>query len=291
METTFRDIRYGLRMLRKNPAFTFIAVIALMLGIASTTVIFSVVDGVLLRTLPYPNADQLVAVSQTMRATGTSRDAAAPANYVDWATQNDVFVQMAAARGWQGNLSDGDVPERVRATMATASLFQVFATPPLLGRALAPSDERPGNANVVVLSQGLWERRFGGDRSVIGRQIRFDGQPHTVVGVMPASFSPDDYGELWTPSPFGVPTHSLRPMQDPRQMRDSNFLDVWARLKPDVTVQQAQAQMSAIMSRLEKQYPDANMDAGIALTPLHEEKVSGIRPALLVLRLPSVSCS
>ncbi len=188
METTIRDIQYGLRVLRKNPAFTAISVIALMLGIASTTVIFSVINGVLLRPLPYPNADQLVSVSQTVRSPGSSRDAAAPANYVDWAEQNDVFAQMAAARGWQGNLSDGDVPERVRATMVTASFFQVFATPPLLGRALAPADEQPGNANVVVLSQGLWERRFGSDPWIVGREIRFDGQPHTIVGVMPASF-------------------------------------------------------------------------------------------------------
>lgn len=283
METTLRDIRFGLRMLRKNPGFTIIAVLALMLGIASTTVIFSVVNGVLLRPLPYPDADRLVAVSQTVRTNGTSRDAASPANYTDWATQNDVFSHMAAARGWQGNLAEGGMPERVRAMMVTASFFQVFSTPPLLGRTLTPADEEPGSAKVVVLTQGLWERRFGSDRSVIGRTVRFDGEPHTVIGVMPANFTPDDYAELWTPSPFGIPTHSLRPTQDPRPLRDSNFLDVWARMKPGVTLQQAQAQMDTIMSRLEKQYPEANADAGIALTPLHEEKVSSIQPALLVL--------
>ena len=283
METTLRDIRYGLRMLRKNPAFTVVAVVALMLGIASTTVIFSVVNAVLLRPLPYPEADRLVSVSQTVRTEGSASDATAPANYIDWTEQNNVFAQMAAARGWQGNLSEGDTPERVRATMVTASFFQVFATPPLLGRTLLPTDEKPGDANVVVLTQGLWERRFGSDRGVIGRQIRFDGEPHTIVGVMPADFSPDDDGELWVPSPFGIPTHSLRPAQDPRTLRDSNYLEVWARLKPGVTLTQAQAQMSTVMSRLETQYPNENRNEGVAVTPLQEEKVSDLRPALLLL--------
>lgn len=190
METTLRDIRYGLRMLRKDLGFTIVAVVALMLAIASTTVIFSVINGVLLRPLPYPEADRLVALSPTVRATNIPRDATSPANYLDWAAQNDVFAAMAAARGWQGNLDEGDAPERLRVTMVTASFFRVFETAPLIGRTLQAADEQPGGANVVVLSQGLWDRKFGGDRNIIGRGIRFDGEAHTVVGVMPASFSP-----------------------------------------------------------------------------------------------------
>ncbi|MDQ3120179.1 MAG: ABC transporter permease [Verrucomicrobiota bacterium] len=283
METTLRDIRYGLRMLRKNPAFTLIAVIALMLGIASTTVIFSVVNGVLLRPLPFPDADRLVYVSATERDTGEMRDAASPANYIDWAAQNDVFEHMSATRGTQGNLTEGDAPERLRATTVTASFFQVFGVNPILGRALVMTDENPGSANVMVLSHALWQRRFGGEGSVIGREIRFDGVPHTIVGVMPANFTPDEYSELWVPSPFGIPTHSLRPTQDPRQLRDSNYLDVYARLKPGVTLQQAQTQMNAIATRLEKQFPEQNREVGVALTPLQEDKVRTIRPALVVL--------
>ncbi len=283
METTLRDIRYGLRMLRKDLGFTFVAVIALMLGIASTTVIFSVINGVLLRPLPYPNSDRIVMLSPTIRATNTPRGATSPANYIDWAAQNDVFEATAASRGWQGNLSEGDAPERLRVTMATSSLFRVFATAPLIGRTLQPSDEQPGRANVAVLSQGLWERKFGSDRNIVGREIRFDGEAHTVVGVMPASFSPDEYGELWVPSPFGVPTHSLRPNADPRQMRDSNYLDVYARMKPGVSIEQARAQMDAIARRLEKDYPDENEGEGATATPLQEDKVSGIRPALIML--------
>ncbi|PYL41457.1 MAG: ABC transporter permease, partial [Verrucomicrobia bacterium] len=119
METTLRDIRYGLRMLRKDLGFTIVAVVALMLAIASTTVIFSVINGVLLRPLPYPEADRLVTLSPTVRATNTPRDATSPANYLDWAAQNGVFAAMAAARGWQGNLDEGDAPERLRVTMVT----------------------------------------------------------------------------------------------------------------------------------------------------------------------------
>ena len=283
MNKLLQDLRYGSRMLRKNPGFTIVALIALILGIASTTAIFSVVDGVLLHPLPYPDSEHILSVSQTVRSTGVSTQDSSPANYLDWASQNNVFSQMAASRGAQGNLTEGDRPERVRITVATASFFSLFGVNPVLGRTLLPSDEKAGSANVVVLSHGLWERRFGSDRSVIGREIKLNGEPHTVVGVMPQNFSPDDYGELWLPSPWGVPANALRPAEDPRSSRGSNYLDVWARLKPGVSLEQARVEMNAIMLRLEKQYPNDDMGVGIALTPLHEEMVSGIRPVLLVL--------
>jgi putative ABC transport system permease protein len=268
-------------MLRTSPAFTIVALLAIVLGIASTTAIFSVVDGVLLHPLPYPDSEQILSVSQTVRSTGIPTRDSSPANYLDWASQNNVFSHIAASRGSQGNLTEGDRPERIRTTVTTASLFPLLGVNPILGRPLLPSDEKA--ANVVVLSYGLWERRFGSDRNVIGREIKLNGEPHTIVGVMPQSFSPDDYGELWLPSPWGVPANALRPTEDPRPSRDSNYLDVWARLKPGVSLEQARAEMNAIMLRLEKQYPNDNQDVGIALTPLHEEMVSGIRPTLFVL--------
>jgi putative ABC transport system permease protein len=268
-------------MLRTSPAFTIVALLAIVLGIASTTAIFSVVDGVLLHPLPYPDSEQILSVSQTVRSTGIPTRDSSPANYLDWASQNNVFSHIAASHGSQGNLTEGDRPERIRTTVTTASLFPLLGVNPLLGRPLLPSDDKA--ANVVVLSYGLWERRFGSDRNVIGREIKLNGEPHTVVGVMPPNFSPDDYGELWVPSPWGVPANALRPMEDPRPSRDSNYLDVWARLKPGVSLEQARAEMNAIMLCLEKQYPNDNQDVGIALTPLHEEMVSGIRPTLFVL--------
>lgn len=283
VNTIIQDIRYGLRTLRTSPAFTIVALLAIVLGIASTTAIFSVVDGVLLHPLPYPDSEQILSVSQTVRSTGIPTRDSSPANYLDWASQNNVFLHMAASRGVQGNLTEGDRPERVPMTVTTSSLFRLLGVNPILGRPLLPSDEQAGSANVAVLSYGLWERRFASDRSVIGREIKLNGEPHTIVGVMPQSFSPDDYGELWLPSPWGVPANALRPTEDPRQARGTNYLDVWARLKPGVSLDQARAEMNAIMLRLEKQYPNENQDVGIALTPLHEEMVSGIRPTLLVL--------
>jgi putative ABC transport system permease protein len=283
MNTLLYDLRYGLRMLFKNPGFTFAALVTLALGIASSTAIFSVIDGVLLHPLPYPDSGKIMVVDQTMRSTGARGGASAPANYIDWVAQNDVFSQMSASRGEQCNLSDGDRPERVRGTMTTSNMFPLFGVSPVLGRTLLPSDEQPGHNHVVVLSSELWAHRYGSDSNIIGRQILLNDEPYTVVGVMPPNFQPDSYGELWIPSAFGVPPNSIRPNVDPRPIRGSNYLDVYARLKPGVTIEKARAEMDAISRRLENQYPVDNRDTGIRVTPLHEEAVGKIRPVLLLL--------
>ncbi|MFZ3343168.1 MAG: ABC transporter permease [Terriglobales bacterium] len=281
MSGMLQDIRYALRQLAKNPGFTTVAAIALALGIGSTTSIFSVVDQVLLHPLPYPDSDRLVKVSQTFE--GVQTDDASPANYLDWAAQNHVFSEMAASRGWQGSMTAGDRPERVRGTMATPSFFPLIGVNPILGRTLVASDAAPGNDHVVVLGYGLWQRDFASDHAIVGRDIRLNGEQYAVVGVMPPNFSPDEYGELWLPSPWGVPTHPLVPDTDPRQFRDRNYLDVWARVKPEVTMQQAHAELDTIGRRLEKQYPNSNDKIGVSFTPLHEYVVGDIRPVLLVL--------
>jgi putative ABC transport system permease protein len=270
-------------MLLKAPAFTFVAVVTLALGIAASTAIFTVVDAVLLHPLPYPDSERIVSVSQTVRSSGVSTQDASPANFIDWAIQNSVFSKMACARGWQANLSGGEQPERVPATMVSAQFFSLFAGQPMLGRTLGPNDGKPGNSHVVVLSHDLWVRRFGSDRGIIRQDLLLDSEKFTVVGVMPAGFFPDDYGQLWVPSPWDVPIHPLAPNDNPRTMRDRSYLDVWARLKPGVSLAQAQAQMRAIAARLEQRYPDANQDTGVALAPLHEQMVGGIRPMLLML--------
>src|SRR3954453_17735583 len=283
MSTLLYDLRYGIRMLLKNPGFTFAALITLALGIASSTAIFSVIDGVLLHPLAYPDSEKIMVVLPIMRSTGAPGGATAPANYVDWAAQNDVFTQMSASRGEQFSLSDGDRPERVRGTMVTSNIFPLFGVSPILGRTPPPADEQPGPHRVVVLSSELWARRFGSDRNIIGREITLNDEPHTVVGVMPPNYQPDGYGELWVPSAFGIPPNSIRPNVDPRPIRSSNYLDVYARLKPGVALEQARAEMDAISRRLEQQYKDDNKDVGIRVTPLHEDVVGGIRPVLLLL--------
>src|SRR3954465_1651455 len=283
MNTLLYDLRYGIRMLLKNPGFTFAALITLALGIASSTAIFSVIDGVLLHPLPYPASDEIVVLSPTTRSTGVAGGAHAPANYIDYAAQNEVFTEMSASRGEQFSLSDSDRPERVRGTMTTSNLFPLFGVSPILGRTLLPADEQPGRSHVVVLSSELWARRYASDRNIVGREISLNDEPHTVVGVMPPNFVPDGYGELWVPSAFGIPTNSIRPNVDQRPIRSSNYLDVFARLKPGVTLEKARAQMDAISRRLEQQYQNDNQDVGIKVTPLHEDVVGGIRPVLLLL--------
>jgi putative ABC transport system permease protein len=283
MSTFLYDLRYGFRMLLKNPGFTFAALITLALGIASSTAIFSVIDGVLLHPLPYPDSEKVMVLVPTMRSTGEASGANAPANYIDYAAQNDVFAYMSASRGEQASLSDGDRPERVRGTMATASFFPLFGVSPMLGRTLLPSDEQPGHSHVVVLSSELWARRYASDRNIIGREIMLNDEPYTVVGVMPPNYQPDGYGELWIPSAFGVPTNTIRPNVDPRPIRGSNYLDVYARLKPGVTLEKARSEMDAISRRLENQYANDNKDTGVRIIPLHEDAVGQLRPVLLLL--------
>jgi putative ABC transport system permease protein len=286
MSGLMQDVRYAIRQLRKSPGFTVVAVITLALGIGASTAVFSVVDQVLLHPLPYPDSDRIVKISQTFE--GVSTDDASPANYLDWVSQNQlsqnqVFAEMAAARAWQGSLSAGDRPERVKGTMTTPSFFLLFGVNPILGRGLGASDAQPGNDHVVVLGYGLWQRYFAADPAVVGRSLRLSGEEYAVVGVMPPNFSPDEYGELWLPSPWGVPTHPLAPDKDPRQFRDRSYLEVWARLKPGVTVQQASAELDTIGRRLEKEYPEANGKTGVSFLPLHEYVVGDMRPVLLVL--------
>lgn len=167
--------------------------------------------------------------------------------------------------------------------MATPSFFPLFGVSPILGRGLLASDAQPGNDHVVVLGYGLWQRYFAADAAIVGRNIQLNGEQYTVVGVMPTNFSPDEYGEFWLPSPWGVPTHPLVPDKDPRQFRDRNYLAVWARLKPGVTAQQAHAELDTIARRLETQYPDANDKTGVTFLPLHDYVVGDIRPILLVV--------
>ena len=281
MTRLFQDLRYATRQLRKSAGFTVVAVTTLALGIGANTAVFSVVDRVLLHPLPYPDSDRIVKVSQTFE--GISTDNASPANYLDWVSQNQIFDEMAASRGWQGSMSTGDRPELVKGSMTTPSFFPLFGVAPILGRGLQASDARPGSDHVVVLGYGLWQRYFAADRAIVGRDIRLNGEQYNVVGVMPPDFSADEYGELWLPSPWGVPTHPLVPDKDPRQFRDRNYLDVWARLKPGVTMPQARVELDTIGRRLETQYADSNGDVGVTFLPLHEYIVGEIRPVLLVL--------
>jgi predicted permease len=270
-----QDVRYGFRTLLKNPGFTAIAVIALALGIGANSAIFSVVNTVLLRPLPYQDSDRLVMVWEEATKHGYPRDTPAAANFVDWRAQNHVFEDMGAVADLSANLTGVGDPERIEAARANASVFSVLGLAPRLGRAFSPEEDQDGANKVVILSSRLWQRRFAADPSIVGKQITLNGQSHTVIGVMPPQFQfPSQDVELWVPMAFTAQQAASR---------GSHYLQVVARMKPGVTVQQAQAEMSTIATRLQQQYPKQNTDLGAVVVPLHEHVVGDIRPALLIL--------
>ncbi|MFN2540650.1 MAG: ADOP family duplicated permease, partial [Chthoniobacterales bacterium] len=271
----WQDLRYGLRMLAKNPGFTTVAIIALALGIGANSAIFSVVNTVLLRPLPYNNPQRLVMVWEENSKQGFPRDTPSPANFIDWRDQNHVFASMAAFAEASFNLTGAGDPERIDGRGVSASLFPLLGVEPQLGRAFRPEEDRPGGNHVVIISHGLWQQRFGSDPGVIGKPINLNGKSFTVVGVMPRTFQfPARKDRLWVPLAFDAKEAG---------QRGSHYLEVIARMKPDVTLQQAQAEMTTIATRLQQQYPETNTSIGAVVTPLHEHVVGDIKPALLVL--------
>lgn len=271
----WQDLRYGLRTLRKNPGFTAVAVVALALGIGANSAIFSVVNTVLLRPLPYKDADRLMMVWEDASKRGFPRDTPAPANYIDWRDQNQVFTGMAAISDLSCNLTGTGEPERIEGRRVSASLFPLLGVEPKLGRVFTAEEDQPGHAGVVIISHRLWQRRFSSDLNIIGKPLTLNGVTVTVVGVMPAEFQfPTRDDELWIPIAFSA-TEAAR--------RQSHFLEVFARLKDGVTLQQAQAEMSTIAARLQQQYPQSNTEVGAVVVPLHEQLVGDIKPALFLL--------
>ena len=270
-----QDLRYGLRMLLKNPGFTIVAIIALALGIGANTAIFSVVNTVLLRPLPYKDPDRLVMVWEDNSKQGFPRDTPAAAYYIDWRNQNHVFEGMAAMVELSFNLTGAGDPERIDGQRVSANLFSLLGVEPQLGRAFLPEEDRPGANHVVIISHGLWQRQFGADPAIIGKPINLNGESFTVVGVMPRGFQfPRRADQLWIPIAFDT--------KEARE-RGNHYLEVIARLKPGITLERTQAEMTTIAGRLEQQYPKTNTSIGAVVTPLHEHVVGDIKPALLIL--------
>jgi putative ABC transport system permease protein len=281
MNSFWQDLRFALRLLTKNPGFTTIAVLTIALGIGANTAIFSVINEVLLRQLPYREADRLVMVWEQNRPRGRDRNVISPANFLDWRDQNSVFEEMAAFGDRRFNLTGVDDPEEIAAQGVTVNFFSLLGVGPSRGRVFTPEDEQESAAPVVILSHGLWQRRFGGDGNIVGRQINLSGTSYTVIGVMPPDFQffvrGPSFGskapEMWTQLRF--PPNA--------RIRRGRSLAAIARLKPGVPLERARAEMNAIGSRLEQQYPDFNTGWGINPVPLHTQLTGDIRPALLVL--------
>ena len=269
LETLFQDVRHGSRAMLRAPVFTAIAVIVLALGIGANTAIFSVVDAVLLRPLAYRDSDRLVTI--LMNGEGP----VSVANYIDWRDQSHSFAAMGAADYWSPNLTGVDAPEHIAGLKVTQSLFPMLGIDPLLGRVFVEGEDKNGADREVILSYRLWQRRFSGDRNVLGKPIVLDGNAYIVVGVMPVGFHFAPFwatkAELWVPNAFGARIHS----------RGGNSLRIFARLKDGVSLTQARAEIASITARLEQQFPGTNRE--VMLTPLKEKVVGPIETPLLVL--------
>ena len=277
METLLKDIRYGIRGLVKRPGFTVIALITLALGIGANTAIFSVINAVLLRPLQFKDPEQLAIIWEDAAFAGFPQNTPAPANYFDWKNQNQSFADMAACAEASFNITGDGEPERVMAFSVTSNFFPLFGVQPLIGRSFLPEEDRPGSNRVVVLSHSLWQSRYGGDPQILNREILLNGEKHTIVGVMPASFQfLEREVRMWVPIAF---------TSEDITNRGGHYLKVIARLKPGITVTQAQADMNAVMARIVKDYPNETFDGklGAIVMPLREQLVGETRSSLVVL--------
>jgi putative ABC transport system permease protein len=275
MDTLLQDVRYAVRMLMKKPGFTAIAIITLALGVGANTAIFSVVNAVLLEPLPYGEPDRLVWVSH--------EDTFTPADFLDYRDQNQTFEQIAAFIGWGVNLTGKTEPERVSGALVSPGFFSVLGVPAFIGQTFSPEQEQSASARFAVLSYGLWERRFGSDASIVGSAITLNGESFTVVGVMPRDFRhPRGEAEVWGLARQVIPE---LPFRSPNlsQNRNLHYLHVIGRLKPQVSIGEAQAEMETITLRLEQKYPDTNIGAHVQLATMQEHVVGDVKLPLMIL--------
>lgn len=248
MQSLWTDLCYALRMLRRSPGFTAATLLCLALGVGANTAVFSVVNAVLLRPLPFHEPDRLAEVYETVKG---GRFTVCPADFQDWREQVQSFESLAAYQAWTVNLTGTEEPERLTGVKASGDLFRLLGVKPIVGRVFLPEDERQ-RARVVVVSHSLWQRRFGGDPMLVGRSLTFDGESYLVVGVMPPEFQfPSRNVEVWTPLAL-----------TPGQERGEHSLWVVGRLRPAVSFAQARAELGGLMRRLAQQFPVANAVCG-----------------------------
>jgi putative ABC transport system permease protein len=275
LETFFMDLRHGMRSLAKTPAFTLTALIALALGIGANTAIFSVINGVLLRSLPYRDPQNIVTIWERFIQSGDRPNVISPANFLAWQKQNHAFEELAAAWDVRLNFTGNGEPLEVQAQRVTASFFRILAVQPEVGRWISDDEDRPGGNLVAVLSHELWQKRFGGNTAIVGQQTTISGRPYTIIGVMPPGFHfLNDHVQVWTP-------FQIDPAQNYRTQ--GHFARCAARLRSGVSVQQAQVELNGIAQRLEREYPDYNKGWSVSVVPIYERIVGEVRPVLLVL--------
>ncbi len=279
MSLLAQDIRFGFRMLFKNPVVTLVAILALTLGIGANTAIFSVVYAVMLGSLPYSNADQIVVVWE--KRPDNDQNTINIGNFSDWKSQNTVFSDMAAFFDYRSQTTGDGPPEEIPSQLATPNLFSLLGVNPIRGRPFTPEDAAEGAPSVAVISYGLWQRRYGGDEGIIGRKITLNNNPVAVIGVMPADFSwhvrkasrTRKPAELWAPWRF----------HPNMLLRRGRFAMSVARLKPGVTLAQAQSEMNTISARLIQQYPDFNTNWGVNVVPARTQFSGDLRKPVMIL--------
>lgn len=262
MHSLWQDLRYSLRGLMKTPLFTLSVVFTLALSLGANTAVFSVINGVLLKPLPFPNAERLVTVRESNQAKSYNQSSFSPGKFTDLIAQVESIEHLAAYYGEDYALTDNDLPEQVSGCLVTSDFFRVLGTLPAQGRTFETRDTEPGAEPVVILSQNLWKKRFGANPEIIGKKISLSKQPYQVIGVMPASASFPKYAEIWVP---------LAMAPGLKQDRYSRFLGVIGALKPEKTIDQAQAELTAIAARLEEQYPAT--DKGWSLNAIYTKEL------------------
>jgi putative ABC transport system permease protein len=276
MGALWQDLHYGARMLHRNPGFAAVAILTLAIGIGANVMIFSIVNGVLLRPLPFPDSGRLVTLWETDANRGVVHGTASAPELLDWRVMNHSFQALSAWRALYFTITGNGEPEQVWGSQVSGNFFKMLRVSPVLGRDFSPEDERPGHEQVVILSYALWERHYGGDPGIVGRTITLDDTPFVVIGILPRGFTL--YGtipefEIWKPFAF-----------DRAQLdRENHELVIFGRLRDNVTLQRAQTEMETILAQLKKQYPGIDQKNGIRVVGFHDELVKPLRPGLLLL--------
>jgi putative ABC transport system permease protein len=277
MQMLIKDLRYGLRMSFKQPGFTLVAVITLALGIGANTAIFSVVNSVLLRPLPYPNSERLMTIWENHQALGgPEREWTSPTGFEDWRDQTRSFDGVAAYVGWGPTLTDRFEPEQLTGAAVSHNMFSLLGVIPYKGRSFQPEEDRKGAPQVAIISHGLWQRRFGSDPNIIGRTVTLSGENYAIIGVMPPGFKFPviNAAEVW---------RAIQPAFSEGCKRGCLTIRVLARLKPEATIESARTELNALARRIEDEFPQTNAKVGATLTPLREFLVGDVKPLLLVL--------
>lgn len=283
IERLRQDVRFAARTFRRSPAFLLITVLTIAIGVGANAAIFSIVNAVLLRPLPFPGAGDLVLVTDANRQTRQNNLDASPANFLDWRERQTSFTDMAAFRQSTFALSGADRPESVAGAIVNTSFFDILAVKPAHGRGLTAADGAAGAARVAVISDALWRQRFGGRADIVGRTVRLNDEPHVIAGVMPAGIDYPDKSRVWVPPHWRVPDDPLAPGTDPSGQRTHSYFSVIARLRPGSTIAGAQVKMDAVAASLERDYPNENQNLGVIVTPLRDDLVADVRQSVLLL--------